>query len=57
MSRVDNTTNTNSPEMSRTTIGNIAYSLVVLEHLDQRVHFLLNAWLPNQKLMIDAQMI
>ena len=57
VSRIDDVTHTDSPQTSRATIGNIAYSFVVLQHVVEKLHFLLNACEPNQNEMTDAQMI
>ena len=41
-----------SPKQGRAAVWAKLHPLMVLQHLDQLFHFLLNAWLPNQKLMI-----
>ena len=56
MSGINHMANTDSPQQRRTAVGLSPDTLMVLNHVDgsfRDFHFLPNAWVPNQKAIME----
>ena len=58
MGWIDDMANTHCPQQCRAPIRAQSYALMVLNHFNRswrNLHFLLKAWVPNQKAMIELK--